>query len=53
MNKLAYDLTNLIVLILISTGVYLYLGLDIAFIVAGSLGLVLNLITLYIATQGR
>ena len=53
MNKLAYDLTNLIVLILIGTGVYLHAGLDMALITVGGLCGLLNMITLYIATQGR
>lgn len=51
MNRLSYDLTNLVVLILISIGIYLHFGIDIALIVAGSIGLLLNMITLYVATK--
>jgi hypothetical protein len=51
MNKIAYDITNIIALILIAVGVGRYYGIDIAMMVVGSAGLLLNLITLLVATR--
>ena len=51
MNKLNYDITNLVALILISAGVYLHAGLDTAFIIVGSIVLALNLIMLFVTLK--
>ena len=53
MNKTVYDLTNLIGIIIISYGVFGIYGADIALIVSGALGLLLNLMMLYVATCNK
>jgi hypothetical protein len=51
MNKLSYDITNVIALSMIAYGVWRYFGADIAMIVTGAAGLLLNLITLFVAVR--
>lgn len=51
LNKKAYDIANVLALILISTGLYIKYGVDSALIYGGLLILALNLIMLFVSMR--
>jgi hypothetical protein len=53
MNILAYNITNLLGLVLILTGSIRLYGIDVGIIISGGVLIVLNMITLLIAIKVR